>query len=68
MSGEVPAGCAAHREAAHDDAIFVDGIILPHVVERLEQVHLAGEPVRVAVTAIEVKDKGVRWSEFAGGL
>ena len=68
MSGEVPAGRAAHRKPAHHEPVLVNRVSPPHALQHLGQIHFAGEPVRIAVTAIEVKDEGVRWSEFAGGL
>ena len=68
MDGKLPAGSAAHGEAADDDAIFIDGIALLDVVECFEEIDFAGEFVGVAITTVKVKDEGVGRSEFAGGV
>src|SRR5262249_11702671 len=64
----VPARRAAHREAADDDAVAVDWIILRSVIEGLEGVDLAGEVVSVAVAAIGVQDDRVGRVELARAL
>ena len=58
MDGEVPAGGAAHREAADGDAVVVDGVVLLDAVHRLESVDFAGELVGAAVAAVEAQDEG----------
>ena len=63
---EVPDRCAAHAEAAHQNAILVDGILALHGVERFEEVHLPGELAGVAVAAVEVEHDGIARPKFAG--
>src|SRR5262249_44029202 len=62
---EEPAGGPAHGETAHDDAVLVDAVLALDAVERLEQVHLAGKLVGVAVAAVALEDKGVGADEGA---
>ena len=64
---ELPAGSAAHRETADNDAIFIDAVTFLHVGERFEEIDLAGEFVGVTIAAVKVQDEGVGGNEFAGG-
>ena len=65
MDGELPAGGASHREAPHHQPVLVDRVVSLDVVERLEQVDLAGELVGVAVAAVGMQDERVRRRELA---
>ena len=55
---KLPGRRAAHAEAAHHDAVLIDGIELLRVLQRLQQVDLAGEFVRAAVTTIRMQHDG----------
>ncbi len=68
MRAELPGRCAAHREAAHHQAVHVDRVTLPHAFQRLEEIHLAGEFVGVAIAAVEVADDRRFRREFAAAL
>ncbi|SPF50134.1 hypothetical protein SBA4_4260019 [Candidatus Sulfopaludibacter sp. SbA4] len=63
---DVPCGAASHAEAAHQDAVLVDGVAALDGVDGLEQVHLAGHLAGIAEAAIEVQHDGVAGGEFAG--
>jgi len=63
---DVPGGGAAHREAAHDDAVFVDEVVLFDRGERFEQIDFAGELVGVAVASVQVQHDRVARGELAG--
>ena len=64
---ELPARGPAHREAAGDEPVLVDAVVLLDVVEALERVDLAGELVGVAVAAVGVQDERVRRRELMPG-
>ena len=68
MRREVPGGRAAHGEAAHDDAILVDGVALLDALQRFEEVDFSRELAGVAEAAIKVADNRVGGSEFARRL
>ena len=68
MHAEVPRARAAHREAGVHEAAAVHGIRARRGVERLEDVHLAGEFRGVAVAAVGVDDDVRVGREFACGF
>src|ERR1041385_5490032 len=59
VRAELPRGGAAHAEAAHRDAVLVDGVGVLDGVERFKEIDLAGEAVGVTEAAIKMKDDGV---------
>src|SRR5207249_6312118 len=59
MGAEVPGRRAAHAETANHDAVRIDLVLALHRIERLEQVHLAGQLVGVAVPSIQMQHDGV---------
>ena len=65
VRGDMPAGRAAEGKPAHDQPVFIDGIILLHMIKRLKQVGLAGEPVAIAIAAVKMNDESVGRRELA---
>src|ERR1051326_5748660 len=65
MSADMPCRRAAHREAAHADAIFVDGIMFADVFQGFECIDFADEFIGFAVTAIWMENERVGGSELA---
>ncbi len=65
VHGQLPAGGAAHAEAADHHAVFVDGIALADIGHGLEGIDLAGELVGAAVATVEVQYESVLGREFA---
>ena len=66
MHRQVPAGRSPQRKAAHHQTVLVNGIVPADIVERLEDIRLAGEFVAVTVAAVAVEHEGVRWRKFTG--
>ncbi len=66
VCAELPGRGAAHAEAAHQDAVFVDGVLALDGVQGFEEVHFAGELVGIAEAAVEVKHDGIAGRELAG--
>src|SRR5438105_2637056 len=64
VNGEMPGSRATHAEAANHDAIFIDGILLFHCVQRFEQVHFAGQLIGIAVSPVEMQHDGVARREL----
>ena len=62
---KLPAGRPTHREAAHRYPILINPAMLADVLQGFEQVHLAGELVGIAVTAVGMQHEGIRRGEFA---
>src|SRR5580704_11642776 len=65
MRADIPRGGAAHAEAAVQNAVFVDGVLALHGVERFEEIHLAGEAAGIAEAAIEMQHDGIARRKFA---
>ena len=68
MHAEVPRARAAHREAGVHEAAAVHGIRAARGIERLEDVHLAGEFRRVAVASVGMHDEIRVGRKLARGL
>ena len=60
MHGEMPAGGAAHRKAAHGDSVFIDAIVLLDGFERFEHIDFAGELEGIAVASIRMQHDRIR--------
>ena len=60
MHRQVPAGRPSQRKAAYHQTVLVNGIVPADIVERLEDIRLAGEFVAVTVAAVAVEHEGVR--------
>jgi len=65
MRAEMPGRRAAHAETANHDAVRVDLVLAFHRIERLEQVHLAGELVGVGSTFHTSAARCIGRREFA---
>ena len=59
MHRKLPSGRASHAEAAHHDAIVVDGVEFLGVFEGFQGVDLTSEFVRAAITTVGMQHDGV---------
>ena len=66
VRGDVPGGCATHREAPHEDAVAVDAVVLFDGIESFEKIDFSRELGGVAIAAVEVQHDRVGRSEFTG--
>ena len=65
VDGELPGSSPSHGETADQDAVLIDPVIGLRMGERLEEIDLAGEFVRIAVATIEMQYDGTFRRDFA---
>src|SRR5437764_127298 len=64
MDGKLPAGRAAHREAARRDAVHVYLVMPRNVIDRLEEIDFTGKFVGVAIAAVGMQHESIVRREF----
>src|SRR5436190_24311191 len=68
MHGELPASRTSHGKAPNRDAAFVDRVVLGNMLQGFKEVYFSSELVRIAISAVWMKDKSMGGRELPGRL
>src|SRR5207249_4506687 len=62
VRAQLPCACAAHGKAAHDQAAFIDRVMLYDVLQRFKYIELTCEFERIHETSVRVQNDCIQRS------